>query len=139
MRLVLDTTILIAALRSGRGAAAAVLDLVLTRKVTLLMDYRIACEYRDVALRPEHVAKSDLSAGQIEQLIVTLEGLAEPVEIFWRHRPLSIDPNDDLVLDVAINGQADGIVTSNLRHLHKPAQPFGITVVDARTFLIRMN
>jgi putative PIN family toxin of toxin-antitoxin system len=139
MRLVLDTSILIAALRSRNGAAAAILDLVLARKVTLLMDYRIACEYRDVALRAQHIEKSNLSAEEIEHLIVTLEGIAIPVEILWRHRPLSIDPNDDLILDLAINGYADAIVTNNLRHLHESAKPFGISVFDARTLLITMQ
>ena len=112
---------------------------VLTRKVVLLLDYPMACEYRDVALRSNHVDKSDLSAKQIERLLDTLEGLAIPVDIYWQHRPLSIDPDDDLVLDLAINGRADVIVTNNLRHLHQPAQSFGIKVVDAKTFIIAIK
>ncbi len=69
------------------------------------------------------------------ELIEQLEGLSEAVEIDVRHRPLSIDPNDDLVLELAINGRADTIVTNNIRHLRPPAVAFGIDVVDARTLL----
>ena len=91
-------------------------DLVLTHKFTLLMDYKIACEYRAVALRPEHILRSHLAKWQIEALIGALESVAEPVEVIWKHRPLSIDSDDDLVLDLAINGYADVIVTNNIRH-----------------------
>lgn len=139
LRLVLDTTILIAAFRSTGGAAAQLLRKVLEGKFILLMDYRIASEYRDVALRPTHLAKSHLSAEEIEEVIVALEDLGTQVEIYWRHRPLSVDPSDDLVLDLAINGRANVIATRNLRRFSEPARSFGIDAVDAKTLLITMR
>ena len=139
MRAVLDTTILVSAIRSRYGASKAVVDLVLEQRLTLLMDYRIACEYREVMLRPAHVAASHLHFEQIVALLDELEGLAEEIEIDFRHRPLSSDPEDDRILDVAINGSADAIVTSNLRHFVKPAADFGIDVVDAKTILFRIR
>ncbi len=138
-RAVLDTTILVSAIRSRFGASKAVVDLVFERRLTLLMDYRIACEYREVLLRTEHVAASNLSLQQIATLLDELEDLSEAVEIDFRHRPLSPDPDDDRVLDLAINGKADAIVTLNLRHFVKPAADFGIDAVDAKTILFRMR
>jgi putative PIN family toxin of toxin-antitoxin system len=135
MRLVLDTSVLVAAIRSDTGAAKAIVDLVLARQVILLMNYPIACEYREVTLRPQHVVESNLSSGEIVQLIHELETVASPVEIVESYRPLSTDPNDDLLLDLAINGRADMIVTNNLRHLQRPAARFGIEVLDARNAL----
>ena len=74
LRLVLDTTILISALRSRNGASAAILDLALDRRFTLLLDYKLLAEYRDVALRKEHIANSYLSK---EDIVVLIEALEE--------------------------------------------------------------
>ena len=73
VRIVLDTSSLVTAIRSSQGAAAEVLRLALTGKVTLLMDYKLAAEYRDVALRPEHVKASGKREGDLAELIDVLE------------------------------------------------------------------
>ncbi len=72
-------------------------------------------------------------------LLNTLEKLAQAVEVAVRHRPLSVDPDDDRILDLAINGSADLIVTANLRNLREPASRFGIEVVEAKTLFFRMS
>ncbi len=64
----------------------------------------------------------------IVEMIEALEELAEPVEVLRQIRPLSSDPDDDMVLDVAINGEADVIVTQNLKHF-AVARQFGIRVL----------
>jgi predicted nucleic acid-binding protein len=102
VRIVFDTASLITALRSSTGAAAEVARLILRGDIVTLMDQKLGLEYRDVALRPEHVARSGLSPDEILDFIESLERVAEPVNISHRTRPLSSDPNDDMVLDVAI-------------------------------------
>jgi len=92
------------------------------------MDYKIALEYRDVALRPEHLAASGRSRENVLGLIRALEEAAEPVKVVRKLRPLSPDPDDDMVLDVAINAMADGIVTNNVRHFAAVGKSFGIPV-----------
>jgi putative PIN family toxin of toxin-antitoxin system len=126
---------LITALRSSKGAAAEVLRLVLLEKIVILMDYKIASEYRDVALRPEHLAAARRSAETVLDLIGSLEGLAEPVQVVNKPRPLSSDPNDDMVLDVAINGQADAVVTQNAKHFTTAARRYGIKLLSPRELL----
>jgi len=64
-----------------------------------------------------------------------LEAIATPVLVKIRYRPLSQDVNDDLVLDVAINGQADAVVTNNIRDLRPAAEQFGIPVLTPGEFL----
>jgi putative PIN family toxin of toxin-antitoxin system len=135
MRLVLDTSVLITALRSPDGAAARLVELVLDGRVTLLMNLAIACEYRDVASRPEQLSRFHLPLEQVDFLIDELEALSEGVEITTRYRPLSADPDDDLVLELAINGRADTIVSNNIRHLRPAARGFGIGVFEAGTIL----
>jgi putative PIN family toxin of toxin-antitoxin system len=139
VRIVLDTAALITALRSSKGAAAETIRLILHRRLTILMDCKLACEYRDVAMRSDHLAESGLSVAEVERFIRVLEALAEPVEIFERHRPLSNDQDDDMVLDVAINGHADAIVTNNVRHLRDPAKHFGVQVLTPRDLLLAMQ
>ena len=61
-------------------------------------------------------------------------GLAEPIEIVASYRPLSTDPNDDIVLDVAINGRAKAIVTQNVKHFVAAGQ-FGFAVLTPAELL----
>ena len=135
MRIVLDTSVLITALRSGAGAAAEVVRLALLREVTILMDYKLACEYRDVALRAEQLIASGKTKDETEFLLDILEAVAEPVLVLIRHRPLSPDADDDMVLDLAINGRADGIITANTKHFREPAKRFLVDVLTPAELL----
>ena len=105
----------------------------------LLMDYKIASEYRDVALRPEHLAAARRSAQSVLSLIASLEGLAESVQVIDKPRPLSSDPNDDMILDVAINGQAAVIVTQNAKHFTPAARRYGVKVQSPAEFLVSLR
>jgi predicted nucleic acid-binding protein len=120
--------VLITALRSSAGAAAEVVRLALRQELTLLMDYKLACEYRDVALREGQLNASGKSRAEVTAILDALESIAEPVFIAFRHRPMSPDANDDMVLDVAINGSAEVILTNNTRHFRQAAERFQINV-----------
>lgn len=128
MRAVLDTSVLVTALRSSTGAAAETIRLALRGELTTLMDYKLACEYRDVALRAEQLRGSGKSRAETALILDALEAVAEPVYVAFQHRPLSPDPNDDMVLDVAINGKADVVVTNNMKHFWEAAMRFHLEV-----------
>lgn len=135
MRVVLDTSTLVAAFRSGSGAAAEVVRLAALVKIAILLDFKLVCEYREVLLRPEHLEASGRSPEDAEAIIEMLEAVATPVLVRFKHRPLSRDANDDMVLDVAINGHAVVIVTANTRDFSAGSQ-FGIPAMTPRQFLI---
>jgi len=135
VRIVLDTSVLITAFRSSGGAAAENLRLALLGELTILMDYKLACEYRDVALRVEHLKVSGKTVRDTELVLDMLEAIAEPVLVVVRHHPLSQDANDDMVLDVAINGHADAIVTANTKHFREPAKRFHLDVLTPAELL----
>ncbi len=103
------------------------------------MDLKLGLEYRDVALRSEHVRASALSKPEILELIETMEAFAEPVEILSKTRPLSSDPGDDMVLDVAINGWAEALVTTNKKHFAAAGKRFGIPVLSPAELLEKMR
>ena len=133
--MVLDTSVLISALRSSTGASAEIVRLVLRREIAALMDYKLACEYRDVALRAEHLDASGKSQMETALVLDAIEAVAEPVFVAFRHRPLSPDANDDMVLDVAINGSADAIVTNNTRDFLEAARSFHVGVLTPAEML----
>ena len=104
-----------------------------------LMDLKLGLEYRDVALRLEHVRESALSKREIVELIEAMEAFAEPVEVVMKIRPLSPDPSDDMILDVAINGRAEALVTSNKKHFAAVGKRFGIPVLNPAELLEKMR
>jgi putative PIN family toxin of toxin-antitoxin system len=138
-RVVIDTSVLVAALRSNRGAAAELIRLVISRKSSVLMDYKLIREYRDVALRSRHILASDKTAEETEAIITALEAVATPVMVHVQHRPMSRDADDNMVLDVAINGHANVLSTNNVKDFTPQDRRFGIRVLTPREFLMEFR
>lgn len=113
--------------------------MVFREELVPLMDVKLGLEYREVALRDEHVAASTLNAGKILELIEALEAFAEPIEMVMKRRPLSRDPNDDRILELAINGNADAIVTTNTKHFAAAGKRFGIRIISPTELLRGMK
>lgn len=101
------------------------------------MDHKLGLEYRDVALRPEQLQAFGLSAVEVNTVIEAIEALAEPVKVVVRHRPLSPDPNDDMILDIAINGKAEALVTNNMKDFKVAGKQYGIPVLTPRELLMQ--
>jgi putative PIN family toxin of toxin-antitoxin system len=137
VRIVFDTASFITALRSSDGAAGEILRLILRRKLVPLMDHKLGLEYRDVALRPEQLQAFGLSAVEVVTVIEAIEALAESVKVVVRHRPLSPDPNDDMILDIAINGKAEALVTNNTKDFKAAGKQYGIPVLTPRELLMQ--
>jgi len=96
---VIDTSVLVTALRSSTGAAAEVIRLALRQELVILMDYKLASEYREVTLRDDQLHMSGRSRWETATILDALEAVAEPAFVAFRHRPLSPDADDDMVLD----------------------------------------
>lgn len=126
---------LITALRSSTGAVSGNFPAGAAWRTHTLMDYKLACLYRDVALRAEPLRVSSKSRVEAASILVALEAIAEPVFVAFQYRPLSPDANDDMVLDVAINGNADAIVTNNTKHFREAAKRFHLDVLTPTELL----
>jgi len=109
--------------------------MIFREEVVVLMDFKLGLEYREVALRPEHVNASALNRGEILELIEALEAFSEPVEVLIKNRPLTSDPDDDMVMDLAINGGAEALVTGNTKHFAGAGKRFGIPVLSPTELL----
>jgi putative PIN family toxin of toxin-antitoxin system len=115
LRLVLDTDVLVAALRSRAGASWQLVDGALTGRFTLLLSVALVLEYEAVLTRAEHL-KGGLSRSDVTDLIMSLVSVSQKVRTSYLWRPLLTDPNDDMVLETAVNGGATALITFNLRH-----------------------
>ena len=129
MRIVLDTSVVVAGLRTRLGAGNAVLRLVAQRQLKLLATPPLFLEYEDVLKRPEHRLAHGLTAEAIDEFLAELAALIEPVEVHFQWRPQARDPNDEMVLEAAINGRADALVTYNIADFAGVAERFEIAVV----------
>lgn len=134
MRLVIDTDVVVAAVRSRKGASAALLVHPIDGDAVMLVSVALALEYEATALLPEHVMAGGTTLTIASNLIDTLLGAAEPVEVSYQYRPQLSDPGDEMVLEAAINGRADAIVSFNQSDYRKDgriiAHQFGIAVIS---------
>lgn len=113
-RVVLDSSVVICAFRSQKGASHRLLDFVAGRRLVLLATPALVLEYEDVLKRPEQREVSGLTLAQVDIALAALAAAVEPVEIRFAWRPQLADPGDEMVLDVAVNGRADALVTHNM-------------------------
>jgi putative PIN family toxin of toxin-antitoxin system len=138
-RVVLDTSVVAAGLRSRFGASNAVLRLVATRQLVPLATPPLFLEYEDVLKRPEQRLAHGLAPEAIDEFLAEFAALIEPVEIHLSWRPQLRDPNDEMVLEAAINGQADGLVTYNMADFALAADRFKIRVIRPADVLKEMK
>lgn len=130
-RVIIDTCVLIAALRSKRGAANKLLRLLDTGLFTVVVSVPLVLEYEATAKRLVPELHSD---AEIEKFINTLCDVSEHQEIHYLWRPVLADAQDEMVLEVAVAGSCDYIVTFNSRDF-ATIQNFGVKVVTPETLL----
>lgn len=129
MRLVLDTCVLVSALRSSYGASRVLLDLARMHSVRLVASSALYLEYEAVLSRPEQLKAHKLSAEEIEQVLVDLASFTDLTRIHYQYRPQLPDPNDEMVLEAAINGHARVIATHNVKDFLPAANRFAIEIL----------
>ena len=139
MRLVLDTGVLVAAIRSDRGASRQLLRAAFERRYVVLASVSLMLEYESVLTRQEHLAASRLSVEDVSALLDAVALVAEPVRLAFLWRPMLKDPNDDMVLEAAVNGEADALVTFNQRDFADESDRFGLPLWTPRDAFARLE
>jgi putative PIN family toxin of toxin-antitoxin system len=129
-RVVLDTNVLVAGLRSRRGASFQLLSEVGRGRFEIALSVPLVLEYEDALLR--HAVVTGLSRADVDAVLDYLCSVAHLQRIFFLWRPLLPDPKDDLVLELAVAAGCKTVVTFNLRdfrgaeglavHAQRPAE-----------------
>ncbi len=134
--MVLDTNVLVAALRSRLGSAHRLLQLVGTGAFEHVVSVASVLEYEDILKRPGAVP--GLRATDVDAVLdyLCLTGWHQAIYFLWR--PALPDPGDDLVLEVAAAAGCDSIVTFNTRDF-RGAERFGIRPITPRQFLTSLE
>lgn len=139
IRVVFDTDVLVAAMRSDRGSSRALLVHALQGRCRLLVSVPLMIEYEAVLTRPEHLDASGLSYPDVQALLDTVAVVGEPIRLSYLWRPALPDQQDDMVLETAVNGSGDLLVTFNLRHFKPAAKNFGLAVLPPAEALRRVE
>jgi putative PIN family toxin of toxin-antitoxin system len=129
MRYVLDTNVLVAALRSERGASRKLLMSALDGEILVLASVPLMIEFEAVLTRPQQLFATGLTTGETNALQDAVAAVVEPIQLHFLWRPRLKDPADEMVLETAVNGRADRLVTFNVRHLKAAVEEFGIRVM----------
>lgn len=131
-RVVLDTNVLVSALRSRRGASHRVLLAVAGGKVEIALSVPLVLEYEDAAKRTAR--EVGLSSQDVDDVLDYLCSVAHLQAIHFLWRPVLRDVRDDHVLELAVEAGCDVIVTHNLKDF-AGSERFGVRVATPQEFM----
>ena len=140
MRYVLDTCVVVSALRSRNGASNRVLRLALLGEIPAVCHYKLLSEYRDVLFRMVRRGELVFSRDQVERLLAAFVTAAQEVEVRFLWRPNLPDEADNFVYEAAFAASPATIVTHNLRDFRKPELRWpGVVVKTPRQVLSEVS
>ena len=139
MRVVFDTCVWIAAVRSRRGASFALLSEIPLRRFRFGTSVALFLEYRAQLRRALVEGTTKLNRQQIEAILSALAYHTMEVPIYYRLRPNLKDANDDMVFECAANLDADAIITHNVKDFKNPELKYPIDVLTPGEFLRRIR
>ncbi|HSK71634.1 MAG TPA: putative toxin-antitoxin system toxin component, PIN family [Pyrinomonadaceae bacterium] len=133
LRVVFDTNVLAAALRSNRGASFVLISMLPSTKFELAVSVPLYLEYLDVLMRP-NVKPSGISNADVLSFVRKILDYSHKQSIYFRWRPWLKDAKDDMILELAIASNADYIVTFNLNDFEN-IESFGVEAILPSKFL----
>jgi predicted nucleic acid-binding protein len=136
VRVVLDSNVLVAALRSRNGASFQLLRLLRTGRFEVALSVPLAFQYESVLVR--HAKELGLSKQEAVGLVDYFCQVAHKQEIHFLWRPTLSDPGDEFVLELAVAAGCKVIVTHNTKDF-RGAERFGITIVTPGEFLVSLE
>lgn len=135
IRVVLDTNVIVAALKSPTGASNEVLRLADAGQFEIVISVPLVTEYEDVLRRPE--LNIPLNATQIDVVLDRLCEVAVNQRVFFLWRPLLRDAKDDMVFEAALASRSRFIITFNLKDFASVGQ-FGVRAIQPGDFLLEL-
>jgi putative PIN family toxin of toxin-antitoxin system len=131
-RVIIDTNVLVAGLRSKRGTAFRLLNLMDSGRFTISVSVPLVVEYEKSLL--DSRMRTLLSREEIGKFLDYVCTIADKRKIHFLWRPYLPDPKDDMVLEIGVAARCDAIITFNVRDFAS-AERFGIRIVTPKQFL----
>jgi putative PIN family toxin of toxin-antitoxin system len=116
-RLVIDTSVLVAAIKSSDGGSRAVLRLCLKRRCQPIVGQNLLTEYEDVMGRTGLFRRSPLSATERDELLSAFLSVCVWIPVFFLWRPNLPDEGDNHLIELAVAGAATKLITHNVRDI----------------------
>ena len=136
MPVVIDTNVLVSALKSRTCASYKLVSLLPNDMFSIAISVPLVFEYEGMLRRAKLPA--EISEKEISDFIDFLCYVGFHQDIFFLWRPFLPDPSDDLVLEVAVAAGCDAIITYNKRHF-RGIEKFGIRILDPKEFLAEIG
>jgi putative PIN family toxin of toxin-antitoxin system len=133
MRVVLDTNVLVAAARSRNGASFALVSSIPAAEFQPCLSVGLYAEWQDALTRPENLPPGRTVEDALG-FVRYLAGQSHLQEIHFLWRPFLPDPDDDMVLELALAAGCEHIITHNLADF-RGSEQFGVTALSPRQFL----
>lgn len=130
---------MVAAFRSNRGASRQLLLAALTRRFELLLSVPLMLEYEAVLTRAEQLSAFGIGRREVAQVLDDVASIGRPVRLAYRWRPQLPDAKDDMVLETAVNGSADALVTFNVADFVAMSDKFDCRVMLPRAALLELG
>ncbi len=138
-RVVLDTNVLVAALRSSSGASRQLLLALRDRRFAAVVSVPLFLEYEATLKRPELLKEIKLSLRDIDDLLDIVAACCEQTAIHFSWRPQLPDPKDEMVLETALNSRAEALVTFNRADFEAACAKLGVDLLSPSQFLERLR
>ena len=130
LKIAIDTNVIVSALRSRNGASNKLMTLIGTNKFITCISVGLILEYEDVLTRNFH----GLSKKSVKEFLDYFCSVSEHVKVHFLWRPVLNDPNDDMLLELAMAAEAQYIVTYNSSDF-KGIQKFNTRIIKPKQFL----
>lgn len=136
-RIVLDTSVLVAAARSRRGASFELITMLPSPHFDFALSVALYTEWQAVLTRPEHRPQGVTEDAALAYLRY-LASIAHLQDVHFLWRPFLHDPDDDMVLECAVASGSCYIVTHNVKDFKRVSQ-LNVEAITPADFLTRMR
>jgi len=137
MKVVIDTNVVIAGLRSRTGASFRLLELIAAGSVDFVISVPLFLEYEDVLKRPAMRRAMNRTVQEVDTVLDVLAAKSSRAKLHFLWRPQLRDPQDEMVLETAAHAGAQAIVTFNQSDFLPAATAFSLDVIYPKDYLAR--
>jgi putative PIN family toxin of toxin-antitoxin system len=133
LSIVVDTNVVIAGLRARRGASFLIVSAMLQNRIGFLISVPLLLEYEEIMKRAEPDLLPHFADFEKDVFLNGFAAFGKQPRIFYLWRPFLRDPDDDMIVELAVAGSATHIVTSNATDFDG-VESLGINVSTPQTF-----